>query len=326
MAIQLSGLNATEITSLSRPQVKQTSYRLNADKIKNDWEKLKSEGKDMIQISKESATYHGDISVDEIKPTGEVRRTECNYSLEAFFRKDMPQITTDGGYMVGGAYFSKEELEQCRRVMQTATDSMGCGIGKNTNLDYKNYAEMGIAVSTVKKFASENLTEEQAAVVNRAMQEYNDALVNMEQDVMSDGTYIDSPYKEMSDYYGKVKVLSDTEIDAINQLKKELGRLTGRYYEPSKWGMTSVVQSATNQELTGKIKDLFSNLDYTDSKAVDAAMEQYKEWMKPAYNAYGIGDTDDALAGVLNKDVAGFKKQLSDILMLFNYHKTDYSI
>lgn len=326
MAINLYTLHAKELVSLTRTSTQSASYRLNTDKITENWEQIKSDSRNMIQISQESAAYYGNISVDEMKNAGEVRRMECNYSLDAFFRKDMPQVTTDGGYMVGGVYFSKEELEQCRMVLKTASDNMGCGIGKNTNLDYRNYAQMGIAVGMVKRFANGNLTEKQAGVVNKAMQEYNEALIDMERELMSDGSYVDSKYSGISDYYGKAKILSDGEIEAINNLKKELSKITGRYYEPSKSGMISGVQSATNQELIHSIVDLFSDLDYTDKKSVDLAMEKYKEWMKPAYTAYGMRDSHGSLSRVLNEDVAGFRRQIANVLRASEYHMTDYSI
>lgn len=319
MAINLMALNAKEITTFTRSQIEPATYRLNTDKIKENWDKLKANSQDLVEISTS-------LDIEGLDISGGLKRTGCNYSLDAFFRTDMPQITTDGGYQVGGVYFSKEELEQCRMVMKTATDNMTCGIGRNANLDYENYAQMGIAAGTVKKYAAENLTEEQAAVVNKAMQEYNEALVNMEQDMMSDGTYLDSPYEGLNEYYGKVHLLNDSEIEAINNLKKELGKLTGRYYEPTTSGAISVVQTATNKELIGNITDLFSNLDYSDEEAVNKAMEQYKRWMTPAYTAAGMNDLHGSLTRVLNEDVAGFRKQIENVLMASNYHEAEYRV
>lgn len=326
MAINLFALNCTEVTTLERPQTQPVSYRLNTDKIKENWEQIKSESMNLVQISKEAGTYESSLSVEDIKNLGEVRQNSCNYSLDAFFRKDMPKITTDGGYLVGGASFSKEELEQCRMVMKAAADSIGCGIGKNTNIDYENYAQMGLAVSSVRAYASENLTEEQAAVVNRAMQEYNEALINLEKETMSTDDYKDSNYEGLSEYYGKVRVLDEGEIDALNKLKEEMSRITGRYYAPSQIGMTAVVQSATNKELIGEITDLFSNMDTTNEESVNAAMKKYKELVAPAYTASGIDDKHGGLTRVLNDDLLTFKKQMSDILMAVKYHAADYSV
>lgn len=324
MAINLRTLNATEMVTLARPEIQPVSYRLDTDKIKENWDEIKKNSMDLVQISKEAGTYEGTLKVEDIKNLGEVKQTACNYSVAAFFRKDMPKITTDGGYLVGGAHFSKEELEQCRMVMKAAVDGIGCGIGKGTNIDYRNYAQMGIAESSVKAYADEHLTEEQAAVVNRAMQEYNEALIDLEKQTFEQGDYRESEFENFSEYYGKVRILSDEEINSINKLKEEMSRLTGRYYAPSQSGIAAVVQSATNQELIGEIKDLFSSLDCSDEASINAAAEKYKEMMRPVYIACGRDDQYGSLTRALNVDVGDFKKQIANIMMAVNYHATDY--
>lgn len=322
MAINLFSLNCTEVTTLVRPQIQPASYRLDTNKIKENWEQIKSESKNLIQVSKEAGTYYeGSVSLEELKNTGELNRTYCNYSSDVFFRKDMPKVTTDGGYLVGGVSFSKEELEQCRMVMKAAAENIDCGIGKGIDIDYNDYAQMSIAASSVKAYAGENLTQEQAAVVNRAMQEYNEALINLQNQTYANGTYVDSEYEGVSDYYGKVRVLSDGEIDAINKLKAEMSRITGRNYTPSVKGMTAGVQSATNEKLIGEITDLFADVDVTDEQSVNAAMEKYKKLVRPAYLAYGINDTQK-----LNEDEARFKMQISNMLLAINYRATDYMV
>ena len=326
MAINLLTLNCTEVTTLVRPQVQPVSYRLDTKKIKENWEQIKSDSKNLVQISKEAGNYKGSVPVEEIQSKGELSRTPCNYSSDAFFRKDMPKVTTDGGYLIGGVMFSKEELEQCRVVMKAAADSIGCGIGKNTNIDYRNYAQMGIAESSVKAYASEHLSEEQAAVVNKAMQEYNEALIDLEKETLRDAGYVKTGYEGLSEYYGMAHELSDGEIEAINKRKEEMSRITGRYYAPSVKGMTAVVQSATNKELIDNVTDLFTNLDVTDEQSVNAAVENYKKLMRPAYIAYGMNDSDGSLTRVLNKDAENFRKQISTLLPAIKYHTTDYSV
>lgn len=325
MAINLFTLDKPEAT-LVRAPIQPVSHRLNTDKIKENWEQLKSESKDLVQISREAASYESSVSLDGLKHVGELDRNYCNYSSDVFFRSNMPQVSTDGNYLIGGVTFSKEELEQCRMVMKAAADSIGCGVGKNTNIDYKNYAQMSIAESSVKAYASEHLSEEQAAVVNKAMQEYNQALIDLEKQTMSDGNYVKSHYEGQSDYYGTARLLTDGEIEALNKVKEELSRITGRYYEPSVKGVTAVVVSATNEELKKEITDLFTDLDVTDEKSVNAAMEKYKELMRPAYIAYGMNDTHGSLTKILNQDAANFKIQISNLLLAANYHATDYSI
>jgi len=325
MAIDLYSLNASEAV-LTRPEAKPVSYRLNTDKLKENWENIKNDSKDLMQVSQNIIGCESALSVEGLKSAGELKRNYCNYSSNVFFQKDMPRITTNGGYLIGGAEFSKEELEQCRMVMKTAVDGIGCGIGKNTNIDYRNYAQMGIAVSSIKAYANENLTEKQAAVVNKAMQEYNEALIDLEKEMLSERRYVDSDQGAMAQYYGKVEVLDDAAIDSINKMKEEIGKTTGHQFAPTQRGITVRLQSATNKKLIGEITDLFSNMDGKDEKSVQAVMAKYKELVKPAYIASGMSDGYGSLTRILNTDIADFRKQISDILLAANYHTTDYRI
>ncbi len=324
MAIDLVSLNKPEAT-LVRPQTQPITCRLNTDKIKENWEQLKSESKDLVLISREAGTYESSVSLDGLKHVGELERI-CDYSLNVFLRDTVPKASGDGSYSVGGVTFSKEELEQCRVMLKAAADSIGCGIGKNSNIDYKNYAEMGIAESSVRAFADKQLTKEQAAVVNRAMQEYNEALVDLERQTIENGDYVKTEYEGLSEYYGLARVLSEGEIKAINELRAKISRLTGKYYEPKVQGMTAGVQSATNETLKNNITELFTNVDVTDVRSVNAAVERYKELMRPAYIAYGMNDAHGSLTKVLNQDAANFRAQISKLVAAVNYKVTDYSI
>lgn len=321
MAISLFGWNAVELTAedLLRPEAKPETYRVDKDKFKNNWENIKNDSKNLLQVSDSVK-----ISIEGLKSAGELKRNSHNYSLEAFYRKDMPKITTNGGYMVGGAMFSEEELEQCRMVLKTAVDGIGCGIGKGTSIDYKNYAQMGLAVSSVRAYAGENLTEEQAAVVNKAMQEYNEALINFEKETLSKQGFVDSDSSIFSEYYGKEVELDENEINWMNRFKKELKQMTGQHFEPTQKGVKAYIQSATNHKLIDEIMGLFSNVDSTSEASVDAAIRKYGELIAPARIAFGM--QPDRIEGALQEDTAGFKKQIADILLAAEYHKTDYRI
>lgn len=327
MAVNLFALNCTEITTLVRPQIQPTSYRLDQEKIKANWDQIKNQSMDLVQISKEAGTiYENNVSLEQIQSMGELKRTECNYSSNAFFQKNMPQIMTDGSYLVGGVYFSKEELEQCRVVMKAAAENIDCGMGKGVDIDYNDYAQMGLAVSSVRTYAEEHLTKEQAEVVNKAMQEYNEALIDLEKQAYANRTCVETNYEGVSEYYGKAVVLDDALIDEINRLKEEISRLTGRQFAPTVKGMTAGVQSATNEKLIGEISDLFANTDIEDEESVNAAIETYKELMRPAYLAYGILDSRGALTRRLNEDAEKFRAQIANMLQATRYRATDYTI
>lgn len=104
----------------------------------------------------------------------------------------------------------------------------------------------------------------------------------------------------------------------------ENSRLTGKYYEPKESGMTAGVQSATNEALKNNIMELFSNVDVTDVRSVNVAVERYKEMMRPAYIAYGMNDTHGSLTKVLNQDAANFRAQITKLTAAVNYRTTDY--
>ena len=73
----------------------------------------------------------------------------------------------------------------------------------------------------------------------------------------------------------------------------------------------SVVQSATNRELAGMIRELFKNTEMKNPASVSSACNKYKELMKPVYQSYGVTDTAQhkSLTHVLNQDVVSFDIQ-----------------
>lgn len=320
MAINLYSLNLSEATIVKSNNKKQ-SYKLNNNQIKDTIDKQQLKTNNNLSINKDIQS-----KINNLSHIGTLDTTTINYSSEILLQKSTPKANADGNYIINGVSFTAKELEQSKAVLKVAQDSIDCGIGKNINIDYKNYAQMGIAIGNVKNYSSKNLNEEQANVLNTAIQEYTNALIDLEKDLFSNGNYVDSNYSGLSDYYNKAYVLNDTEIEAINNLKKELNKITGQNYSPTKKGATSGVPSATNQELINKITDLFSNVDYNDQKSINSAIEKYKELMKPAYNAYGLNNSHGSLDRVLNNDVTNFKNQILNFSMIMNYHKTDFSI
>ena len=320
MSINLYSLETTEIVP-QKANNTNYSYRINQSAIKENWDETKASSKNLIEESKQNGSYRESVSLEGAGLEGikAGKGAYCNYSSDAFFRKDMPLITdSEGNYTVGGQIFTKEELEECRTVLKAAADSIGCGIGKNANISYKNYAEMGIAVNAVKEYASQNLTEKQAAVVNKAMQEYNEALVQLENDTLARAGAVQVTGTRASEYYGMGQPISKDVLDHVRSTMGVTdGKLTG--------GTISATNSATNKELIGKISDAFSNADITDKSSVDDLMEKYKKLVTPAYMAYGnYGGSD--LARILGQDVSGFRSQIANMLNAIKYHAVDYRV
>ena len=68
-------------------------------------------------------------------------------------------------YNVDGVSFTNEEMKACKEVVKYAIAALPT---KGSDLDYEDYAVMGIAINMVNTYATEHLTEEQAEVVNKS--------------------------------------------------------------------------------------------------------------------------------------------------------------
>ena len=320
MSINLYTLNTTEIIP-QRVNNEPYTYKINQSALKEKWDEMKASSKDLVEESKQNGSYRESVSLEGAGLEGikAGKGAYCNYSNDVFFRKDMPLVTdSNGNYTVGGETFTKEELEECRSVMKAAADSIGCGIGKNTNISYRNYAEMGIATNAVREYASQNLTEKQAAVVNKAMQDYNDALVQLEKDTLARNGAVQVTGTKASEYYGMGQPISKEVLD---QVRSTMGVTDGALMG----GMISPTNSATNKDLISKINDAFANTDITDKSSVDEFMEKYKKLVTPAYMAYGNYGSSD-LARMLGQDISGFRSQISNMLNVIKYHAMDYRV
>ena len=319
MAIDLTTLNTTEIIP-QKVYNSYNSYKADQNKIRENWEEKKAYATDLIEESKKNGSYRESASLEGAGVIGITagKGAYCNYSLDAFFRKDMPLLSDDNGnFTVGGATFTREELEECRAVMKASVDGIGCGIGKNTNIDYRNYAEMEIAAGGVRAYASENLTEKQAAVVNKAMQEYNDALIKLEKDTLERVGAVDITGSELSNYYGKAQPIPKEALDRIYSFNSN-SKLNS--------GDVGTIQSATNEELINKIRDMFSKLDYSDSSSLDSVAEKYKELITPAKMSLGVSSANGYLSQVLNQDVSGFQNLFKNMMNVIRYRSIDFKL
>lgn len=323
MAIDIMSLQtpaATLVHSDSAP----ASYRISADKVKADLQKAKENGeiKDLLQLSGKTPEDIKGIQT----ASGEVRRL-CNYSVDSFFTRDMPQVANgDGTYTIGGVNFTEEELVKARSVMKAATDGIGAGVGKNINLDYRNYAEMALAENAVNQYAKENLNEEQQKVVAKAMKEYNAGLLELQDGLLAKSSYIKAEGDKRSDYYGLTRILSEEDAAVFNKLKEELSKVTGKKYQPVKAGdVGGSMQVATNKDLIKNISDLFKNVDLSDKQAVNNAMKKYQELVRPANEANGVYSLAESNR-ISGEDTKKFQKMLDKIAMAASYKAVDYKI
>lgn len=221
-------------------------------------------------------------------------------------------------YEIDGVRFTNEEMKRCKELVKQAVlelPSMG------SDLDYEDYAAMGLAENMVSTYAKEHLTEEQAKVLEQSISGYMEQLINAEKERQSgEGYSIDQrdrigPTGELNNYYAVRKTLGESAAESFKKLLNEKlpEQTRNTLLANLKHAQTSgsVVQSATNRELAGMIRELFKNTDIKNPASVSSASNRYKELMKPVYQSYGIMDTAQhkSLNHVLNQDVNRFDMQ-----------------
>ena len=77
-------------------------------------------------------------------------------------------------YNVDGVSFTNEEMKACKEVVKNAIAALPT---KGSDLDYEDYAAMGIAANMVNTYATEHLTVGQAEVINKSINDYLDSVV-----------------------------------------------------------------------------------------------------------------------------------------------------
>lgn len=232
------------------------------------------------------------------------------------FSKTGDNITYD----VNGVTFTNAEMKACKEVVKNAIAALPV---KGSDLDYEDYASMGIAVNMVSSYAKENLTEEQAAVVNKSIEEYINSLVQAEKERQSSSGYFTDDTEgvgntgELNTYYNVRSKLSSEAAESLKSQMSNLPEQTRKMLLANLEGAVqkgSVVQSASNKELATTIKSLFENVDMEDENAVNTVLERYQTLMTPAYQAYGLQNTENSnsLENVIKQDISGFVTQIAN--------------
>ncbi len=235
--------------------------------------------------------------------------------VDNVFSKTGDNIT----YEIDGVTFTNAQMKACKEVVRNAISALPA---KGSDLDYKDYASMGIATNMVSSYAKENL-KEQAAVINKSMEEYINSLTQAQKERQNSQGYFTDEQEgvgntgNLNTYYNTRMKLSDKAADSLKSQMANLPEQTRKTLMANLEGATqrgSVVQSASNKELSSTIKTLFQNVDMKDEKALNATMKQYRELMTPVYQASGIRNTanNNSLTNVLDQDISRFVKQIAN--------------
>lgn len=320
MAINISALNTTEIIPemIKRPETI-GMFKHDANEIRDKFAQAKENGQivDLLEIS--------GVSKEQLNAMASAdgpKRTGASYSIDSFFRKDLPQMKNgDGSYTIAGVKFSEDELVRARNVMNESVSELQYKV----TLDYSDYAKMSIAESAVNSFAKDNFSKEQQDVIARAMKEYNAGLEERQAKSLSKSNVVDNDYGELSKYYGKSQVINQSLADEMNKLKEEISRLTGHTFTKTVAGEApGIIISATNRELINNIKDTFSNVNLNDEDQVNSTMKKYRELMRPAYLAGSYIKRDDDSA--LYRDTDSFMKMINTLKLSMTAAHVDYSV
>lgn len=188
---------------------------------------------------------------------------------------------------------------------------------KGSMLDYTDYATMGIAANMVSTYTKENLTEEQANIVNQSMEEYLDSMVQAEQrTLINEDTFIDNTedgYQGKVNKYYNVRHIDDREmyVQLRSMFLKELGPVVGAGWIAHLDGIleridngetfSSMAHSATNKDLTSKIKTLFADVDIYDKDALHETYKKYRGLMKTLYDAVVITNPNSGRDGIAER-------------------------
>lgn len=260
-------------------------------------------------------------SEDGNSDAGEVkllRRTEEERKIDKERIKDSHPIYTettellenhyensDRAFVIDGVEFSGDEMKAVKEVVSSAVKSVGKRAG--SNLDYNDYAKMGIAENQVRAYAAENLTEEQAEVVNRTVSAYMNQMIQKE---------MEPSYVLENSYYGKRD--AGDHIAAIKQYTKDmvansnLPEQTKRVFAAKKVDSPVMTISASNAELANSIRSTFANVNMADEAEWKSIFQQYQKWMKPAYLEYYSGSSGEAEER-LQRDEKSFEAQYRQI-------------
>lgn len=243
---------------------------------------------------------------------------------EVFYNNYLLKTSNDKSYVIGGVEFSSEEVDAVRSVLQNAVSPLLDG---KLYYDYKDYAEMGIAENAVANYAAENLTQEQAEVVNQSLAGYIANLLHKEEDWLNSECYIDDTEGvgdtgEMNTYYGVrhyTPQWMQDEMDAalakfnIYRQGTNSKAVSNDNSVESKNG--SFIYCASNKELAESIRSLFAGTDITDAGQLADTFKQYRDMLKAAYQAVGFGKTTNER---LIDDTNSFTKQISNMKAVFS--------
>ncbi len=287
----MTGIN---ITSLDR-QVKDIGQEIYAAKQQRDEKLAKSspENKDgglqmeiHEKLSDRSNVVFGDtaatlnISALGAEELEKVRDSWNNHPVSSLYRTEIPiNKNAEGAYKIGGVSFAEEEFDVARKLVTGVGSQLKAGY-----LSYRDYAKMEVAQKVVENSAAAGFSEDQAKVIGKAMRDYNNGLVERQNEMLSGRTTRVNNDPESGRYFG-VEVLVPGSVT-------ESGI--------PRYASTDI---ATDRELIKTLRDSIRAVDITGKDAASGLKALYHDIMKPAYAAQYPFQRESDINDALDKDV-----------------------
>ncbi len=287
-------MNGINITSLDR-QVKDIGQEIYAAKQQRDEMLAKSspEKKDgglqdtiHEKLSNKSNVVFGDtaatlnISALGAEELEKVRDSWNNHPVSSLYRTEIPiNKNAEGAYKIGGVSFAEEEFDVARKLVTGVGSQLKAGY-----LSYRDYAKMEVAQKVVENSAAAGFSEDQAKVIGKAMRDYNNGLVERQNEMLSGRTTRVNNDPESGRYFG-VEVLVPGSVT-------ESGI--------PRYASTDI---ATDRELIKTLRDSIRAVDITGKDAASGLKALYHDIMKPAYAAQYPFQRESDINDALDKDV-----------------------
>lgn len=222
----------------------------------------------------------------KIDPRSEV----SSYPADLFFMSKQSDNLSSEAIVIDGVSFSNAEFKACNDLMLQCRQDLKV----KPFFDYEDYAKQSLVQSAVDSFAKNNLSQEQASVLNKAFSGYLEALSDYNASNLAKSNIAASDFADKIPYYDKVTVMSKDEADDFNRA------FSGNsFFKPDlKAGTKTVLQQATNQDLLAKIQTLFSSLDTSDDEALNQSLSEYQSLIEPVFAA--LNGTQGAYAASSN--------------------------
>ena len=280
-------MNITTLTSVD----KSAEYQ---NKIQSSFVEKVSSIKENEQKSTE-AFGGGTVVKVEISALGaeeleKVRKSWDNHPVSALYRSDVPISTNaEGVYKIGKVDFSEKEFESARELVTGMTSQL-----KQGTLSYSDHTKMALAENLVDECAAATFSNEQRQVIVKAMKDYNDSLINRNNELIAKSNYVKNDDESAKLYWGVRQVIPETAKD-------EMARLFGK----RSVGTSAVTGVATNQELIDSLQKKAKDVNIANPSTMEDFNEFYQNHMKTVYDAMYPDEMKQDTITTIEQDLYG---------------------